>query len=111
MENNEFFNALRYREDITIGECHAFNAWFDGIRAKADFPLLKYPMQDKDIADFLETMAKAGIEKFGFLSKSTGDFHNIMAFLKAGWELTGTFEIPSEFEGYKPDKGAFFEKR
>ena len=111
MKNNEFFKALRNSENVTVGECTAFNAWCDGIRAKADFPVLKNSIWDKDVSDFLGTMAKAGIKKFGFFSKSTGDLRNIVAFTKAGWAITGTFEIPNAFEEYKPDEGLVFESR
>ena len=35
----------------------------------------------------------------------------IAAFVKAGWELVGIFEIPNAFKAYKPDEGLVFESR
>ena len=68
-------------------------------------------MWDEEISDFLGAIEKAGFKKFGFFSKSTGDLRNIVAFTKAGWGITGTFEIPNAFEEYKPDEGLTFEKK
>ena len=106
MKNNEFFKALKNKEETTRGEDEALNAWFNGIHEKLDFPFLKGAMWQEEIADFLKAIKEAGFNKFGFHAISTLAVENIVAFTKAGWKLTGVFE----FNEYRTFEGLIFEK-
>lgn len=113
MKNNEFFKALKGKKNATTGECQAYRAWQDGIREKLDFPFLKDSLWERDIADFLATIEKAGFRKFGFFSMSAVGLRNLVDFAKAGWEIAEIFQIPSPLEeyGYRPEEGLLLEKK
>ena len=115
MKNNEFFNAMKEQENkqFTAGERNAYYAWQTGIQNNLDFPVQNDSMFDKEVSDFLATLEKAGFQKFGYYCNSTNARQNIVDFLKAGWQLTGIFELENPFEkfGYKPDEGLVFERR
>lgn len=93
MKNNEFFNALNVKEILKHSEKNALVAWCEGIRKQLDFPFLMDTMWEEEIPDILTIIKSAGFKKFGFFGKSTAAINNIIAFTKAGWKLTGTFEF------------------
>ena len=105
MKDNQYFNVMQKRldgsshEDIEFflnarnGKNVAFGTWLKGIKRGLDFPLLTYPLYEDEISDFLKTLEKAGFKKFGFSVYGKNSTKNITEFQKAGWKLTGTFEI------------------
>ena len=101
MRNNEFFRALNKKENLTRGENNALSAWCNGIREQLDFPFLMDTMWEEEVADFLKSIKSAGFKKFGFFGMSTMAIRNIVAFTKAGWKLTDTFEFDEDrhYEG------------
>jgi len=113
MKNNEFFNAMNEQKGFTTdGARKAYFAWQTGIDEERDFPVQNDSIWDKEVSDFLTTLEKAGFKKFGYFCNATNARQNIVDFLKAGWQLTGTFELKNPFEkfGYAPDEGLIFEK-
>ena len=92
MKNNEFFKALNDKRGITNGEAEALFAWKIGIKFNLDFPCLPSlgsALRGKSIQDFLATIEKAGFKKFAYYS----NFDTVIAFIKAGWKVTGALEI------------------
>ena len=86
MKDNEFFKILMNNggDKATAGTYDAYNTWRVGISAKLDFPFLSDSIWEKDVADFLGTITKAGFTKFAYQSHSTMAFENIVNFMKAG---------------------------
>ena len=120
MKDNKFFKAMQKKLDsMTYGEIYndtktgenaAFGAWRDGKEQKLDFPFLTRSLHDSEVSDFLGTVEEAGFKKFGFFTRSTKTTENIVAFLKAGWKLTGTFEFNTGLEATVMVDGLVFEK-
>lgn len=48
---------------------------------------------DRDIPDFVETLQKAGIKEFHYISKNTGLLENIYYLAQEGWWIEGTCRI------------------
>lgn len=116
MKDNKFFNEMRNKIKkhlrVSVGELNAFDAWQKGIEEGQDFPIETGDFWDKDLPDFLKTIKAAGFKKFGFSGSSTMAMENLIAFVKDGWQVTGTFKYDiSNFDGYRFSEGVILERK
>ena len=109
MKDNEFFKIMSKKTTLTHGEEKAICAWEKGIALNENFPLLVdfFGLWHREIKDFLETIKKSGLKKFGFFSTSTQDCQHIVAFIENGWKIAGTFEF--DRTPFEKAKGLIFE--
>ena len=111
MKNNEFFKTMSKKTTLTDGEEKAFWAWEQGISKNENFPFLFlvkfFALLPQEIKDFLETIKKSGLKKFGFFSTSTQDCQHIVAFIENGWKMAGMFEF--DRTPFEKAKGLIFE--
>ena len=108
MKNNEFFKTISNSDTVTAGEHYALNAWEKGIEENQNFPILShFGFEAKNVSEFLETIKKSGLKKFGYYGTSTDDLEKIVIFTEHGLKIAGTFEFnPTHFEKVK---GLIFE--
>ena len=107
MKNNEFFKTISNGKHLTDGERRAICAWENGIEKNVNFPLLTDVFWLKEIPDFLETVKKSGLKRFGFFSTSTIDTESIVIISEHGWKIAGIFEFDKN--PFTKAKGLIFE--
>ncbi len=75
------------------GSCKAYRAWKNSIRRNEDEVEMEDFLWDKEVADFVEALRKAGIETFVYTNQSTAVMENLHAFAAYGCTMLGLCTI------------------
>ena len=78
---------------FTQGAWKAYRAWAQTIEKEEDEVFMDDFLWEYEIADFIETLRKAGIETFIYTNTSTAVMENIHGFEEEGCKLTGLTKI------------------
>ena len=78
---------------IAQGACKAYRAWKNSIRRNQDELEMEDFLWEREVADFLDTLRKAGIETFVYTNQSTAVMENLHAFAAAGCTMQGLCTI------------------
>ena len=97
-EKNELIFPLKE------AECKAYRAWKGSVEQEAEELVMDDFLWDKEIADFLETLKKAGITTFLYTNQSTAAMENMRDFLKNGCKLDGAKTITKKTYGWGMEK-------
>ena len=84
-------NEMTY--PIPSGACKAYRAWEHTVEREEDEVELDDLLWDREVADFVETFRKAGIETFIYTNQSTAVMENLHALEKEGCRMDGLCTI------------------
>ena len=87
-----------YEEDAAkfpfeSGASKAYRAWASSISRQEDEVEMDDFLWDKEVADFIGTLRKAGIQTFVYTNQSTAVMENLHAFAAEGCGMTGLCTI------------------
>ena len=78
---------------VSAGACKAYRAWMQTVeREEAELELNDF-LWDREVADFVDCLKKAGIETFIYTNQSTAVMENLHAFAKEGCHMDGLCTI------------------
>lgn len=75
------------------GACKAYRAWKNSIRRNEDEVEMDDFLWEREVADFLDALRKAGIETFVYTNQSTAVMDNLHDFAANGCTMTGLCTI------------------
>ena len=75
------------------GACKAYRAWAQSLSRKEDEVEMDDFLWEKEVADFIDTLRKAGIETFVYTNQSTAVMENLHAFAANGCTMQGLCTI------------------
>ena len=78
---------------ISEGACKAYRAFCESIAKQEDELEMSDFLWDREVADFIGALRKAGISTFVYTNTSTAVMENLHAFAAAGCTLTGLCKI------------------
>lgn len=78
---------------IPAGACKAFRAWRHTIEREENEVEMEDFLWDREVADFIDTLKKAGIERFIYTNKSTALMENMHDLEAAGCRMEGLCKI------------------
>jgi hypothetical protein len=110
--SEEYSNWIAENKDIpfpfTDGANRAYRAWEDSIESNTD-ELILSDIWDREVADFVDTLRKAGIKEFIYTEHSTALMENIHLFAAEGCTMTGLYtRIRKEIWGETEIQGIRF---
>ena len=88
-----------YEEDAAAkfpfeqGACKAYRAWAQSLSRKEDEVEMDDFLWEKEVADFIDALRKAGIETFVYTNQSTAVMENLHQFAAAGCRMQGLCTI------------------
>ena len=88
-----------YEEDQAVvfpfpqGACKAYRAWAQSLSRKEDEVEMDDFLWEKEVADFIDALRKAGIETFVYTNQSTAVMENLHQFAAAGCTMQGLCTI------------------
>ena len=98
--SEEYSNWLAENKDIpfpfTDGANKAYRAWAGSIENGADEFEFSDLLWDREVADFVDTLRKAGITEFAYTGKSTALMENIYQLAAEGCTMTGLYTKSKE---------------
>ena len=111
--SEEYSTWLAENKDIpfpfTDGANKAYRAWAGSIESNADEFEFSDLLWDREVADFVDTLRKAGITEFAYTGKSTALMENIHQLAAEGCTMTGLYtRIKKEFWGETEIQGIRF---
>ena len=84
-------DAMKY--PISEGACKAYRAFrMTNEKNSSEFEMEDF-LWDREVADFIDALRKAGITSFAYTNQSTAVMENIHAFAAAGCTLTGLCKV------------------
>ena len=83
--------ALTY--PIPQGACKAYRAFLDTVEKEEDEIAMDDFLWDREVADFIEALRKAGIESFIYTNQSTAMMENLHGFEAEGCKMEGLTKI------------------
>ena len=75
------------------GACKAYRAWAQSLSRKEDEVEMDDFLWEKEVADFIDALRKAGIETFVYTNQSTAVMENLHQFAAAGCRMQGLCTI------------------
>ena len=78
---------------VDAGSCKAYRAWSQTIEKGGEELELDDFLWDREVADFVDCLKKAGIKTFIYTNQSTAVMENIHAFAKEGCRMDGLCTI------------------
>ena len=94
---------------VEAGACKAYRAWSQSVEKEKDEVEMDDFLWDREVADFVDTLRKAGITEFAYTGKSTALMENIHQLAAEGCTMTGLYtRIKKEFWGETEIQGIRF---
>lgn len=111
--SEEYSTWLAENKDIpfpfTDGANKAYRAWAGSIQDELEILEFSDLLWDREVADFVDTLRKAGITVFVYTGKSTALMENIHQLAAEGCTMTGLYtRIKKEFWGETEIQGIRF---
>ena len=78
---------------ISQGACKAYRAWAQSLSRKEDEVEMDDFLWEKEVADFIDALRKAGIGTFVYTNQSTAVMENLHQFAAAGCRMQGLCTI------------------
>ena len=82
-----------YKYPISQGACKAYRAWAQSLSRKEDEVEMDDFLWEKEVADFIDALRKAGIDTFVYTNQSTAVMENLHQFAAAGCRMQGLCTI------------------
>lgn len=94
MNLKEYFENLRTKQDLTSGECKAYQTYINAC-------ILNDFLWDSEVSDFVNTLRQAGVKSFVYTNTSTAVMDNFHAFIENGCKFIETCTTNDCYKGLR----------